>query len=110
MTIETHAPPGDFDYIAVIGGGLEHLHLGHRGDRAFLTDAYHNNVPLIGIGTGSFILAEEGLLNERRASIHPHHHDVFTQRFPQVSLQRVELLQDEQVQQWLRSHSLWELE
>ena len=79
-----HAPPGDFDYIAVIGGGLEHLHQGHRGDRAFLTDAYHNNVPLIGIGTGSFILAEEGLLNERRASIHPHHHDVFTQRFPQV--------------------------
>lgn len=32
-----HAPPGDFDYIAAIGGGLEHLHQGHRGDRAFLT-------------------------------------------------------------------------
>ena len=79
-----HAPPGDFDYIAAIGGGLEHLHQGHRGDRAFLTDAHHNNVPLIGIGTGSFILAEEGLLNERRTSIHPHHHGVFTQRFPQV--------------------------
>ncbi|HAV2163823.1 TPA: helix-turn-helix domain-containing protein [Enterobacter cloacae] len=41
-------------------------------------------MPLIGIGTGSFILAEEGILNERRASIHPYHHDVFTQRFPQI--------------------------
>lgn len=79
-----HAPSGIFDYIAVIGGELEHLHRGHRGDRAFLTEAHDNNIPLIGIGTGSFILAEEGLLNERRASIHPHHYDVFTQRFPQV--------------------------
>ena len=79
-----HLTPGEFDYIAVIGGSLAHLDKGHSGDRLFLAEAHHNNIPLIGIGTGSFILAEEGLLNERRASIHPCHHDVFTQRFPQV--------------------------
>ena len=40
--------------------------------------------PLIGIGTGSFVLAQEGLLNERRASIHPFHLDAFRQAFPLV--------------------------
>lgn len=79
-----HAPPDAFDYVAVIGGSLDHLHRGHPGDRAFLAKAHGHNIPLIGIGTGSFILAEEGLLNERRASIHPHQYDVFTQRFPLV--------------------------
>lgn len=79
-----YATPGAFDYIAVIGGSLEYLEQGYSGDRMFLAEAHHNNIPLIGIGSGSFILAEEGLLNERRASIHPDHHDAFTQRFPQV--------------------------
>ena len=79
-----HLTPGEYDYIAVIGGSLEDLDKGLPDDRAFLAEAHHNAIPLIGIGTGSFILAEEGILNERRASIHPYHHDVFTQRFPQV--------------------------
>ncbi|WP_431624968.1 GlxA family transcriptional regulator [Enterobacter chuandaensis] len=79
-----HAPPGHFDYIATIGGGLEHLDRGSAADRAYLSQAHHNHVPLIAIGTGSFILAEEGLLNESRASIHPYHYDCFVQRFPQV--------------------------
>lgn len=79
-----HAPPERFNYIAVIGGELQYLDLGYRGDKAYLAHAHHAGVPLIGIGTGSFVLAQEGLLNERRASIHPFHLDTFRQSFPQV--------------------------
>ncbi|MEG9083169.1 DJ-1/PfpI family protein, partial [Escherichia coli] len=74
-----HLTPGEYDYIAVIGGSLEDLDKGLQDDRAFLAEAHHNAIPLIGIGTGSFILAEEEILNERRASIHPYHHDVLGQ-------------------------------
>jgi Transcriptional regulator containing an amidase domain and an AraC-type DNA-binding HTH domain len=56
-----YATPGAFDYIAVIGGSLEYLEQGYSGDRMFLAEAHHSNIPLIGIGSGSFILAEEGV-------------------------------------------------
>nr|WP_225903509.1 helix-turn-helix domain-containing protein [Enterobacter oligotrophicus] len=79
-----HAPPDSFNYIAVIGGGLQYLNRGYQGDREYLAHAHHARVPLIGIGTGSFVLAQEGLLNERRASIHPFHLETFRQAFPQV--------------------------
>lgn len=45
----------------MIGGSLEDLDKGLPDDRAFLAEAHHNAIPLIGIGTGSFILAEEGI-------------------------------------------------
>ncbi|MEH0886906.1 helix-turn-helix domain-containing protein [Enterobacter sp. UNJFSC 003] len=80
----SHAPPDAFNYIAVIGGDLQSLDRGYQGDREYLAHAHHARIPLIGIGTGSFILAQEGLLNERRASIHPYHLDTFRQTFPQV--------------------------
>ncbi|WP_333901901.1 GlxA family transcriptional regulator [Enterobacter wuhouensis] len=79
-----HAPPDSFNYIAAIGGSLEHLNRGYGGDREYLAHAHQARVPLIGIGTGSFVLAQEGFLNERRASVHPYHLDTFRQRFPQV--------------------------
>ncbi|TCW13678.1 AraC family transcriptional regulator with amidase-like domain [Raoultella sp. BIGb0138] len=79
-----HAPPELFNYIAVIGGSLDSIDGGLRGDRDYLIQAHHALVPLIGIGTGSFVLAQEGMLNERRASIHPFHLEAFRRRFPQV--------------------------
>ena len=79
-----HVSPDVFDYIAVIGGVVEDLNHGLAGDRRFLLEAHHDGIPLIGIGTGSFVLAQEGLLNERRASIHPYHLDAFRGQFPQV--------------------------
>ena len=79
-----HAPPEHFNYVAVIGGGLKYLAQGYPGAREYLAHAHHMNVPLIGIGTGSFVLAQEGLLNARRASIHPFHLEIFQHAFPQV--------------------------
>ncbi|MEM7178562.1 MAG: GlxA family transcriptional regulator [Pseudomonadota bacterium] len=39
-----------------------------------------------GIDTGAFILAEAGLLNARRATVHYEHIDAFGERFPDVDL------------------------
>lgn len=76
--------PASFDYLAVLGGSLNTLPQGHPDDRLYLKEAHRAGVPLIGIGTGSFILAKAGLLDGRRASVHPFHIDEFRKRFPKV--------------------------
>lgn len=76
--------PEAFDYVAVIGGDLNTISCGNAQDRAYISQAHQAGVPVIGIGSGSFILAKEGLLNGRRASVHPFHIAEFRQRFPAV--------------------------
>lgn len=65
--------PEEFTYIAVIGGLLRSLTAGSQAARDYLHDAADAGVPVIGICTGSFVLAEEGLLDCRRAAVHPYH-------------------------------------
>lgn len=79
-----YQPVENFDYIAVVGGLLRSLHLGSSGDRKYLHRAHQAGVPVIGVCTGSFILAQEGFLTARRASIHPFHLNDFRERFPNV--------------------------
>jgi transcriptional regulator GlxA family with amidase domain len=79
-----YQPVERFDYIAVVGGLLRSLHLGSGADREYLHRAHLAGIPVLGICTGSFILAEEGLLDARRASIHPFHINDFRERFPAV--------------------------
>jgi transcriptional regulator GlxA family with amidase domain len=72
-----------FDYIAVVGGLL------HRG-RPFDADTIAalrrlaGRVPLIGICTGTFALAEAGLLAGHSACVSWYHLDEFRERFPDV--------------------------
>ncbi|MFU2316245.1 GlxA family transcriptional regulator [Rahnella sp. PCH160] len=79
-----HDSPEFFDYLAIIGGDLKSLARGHAGDLKYITQAHLAKVPVVGIGTGSFILAKAGLLNGRRASVHPFHIAEFRKRFPGV--------------------------
>jgi transcriptional regulator GlxA family with amidase domain len=65
--------PEDFTYIAVIGGLLRSLGTGNPAFRDYLHHAANAGVPVIGICTGSFILAEEGMLDYRKAAVHPYH-------------------------------------
>ncbi|HBM2900151.1 TPA: helix-turn-helix domain-containing protein [Klebsiella oxytoca] len=65
--------PEDFTYIAVIGGLLRSLEKGDPAFRDYIHRAANSSVPVIGICTGSFILAEEGLLDYRKAAVHPYH-------------------------------------
>lgn len=79
-----YLPPGNFDYVVVIGGLLRSLHQGSQQSRDYLRAAHHAGVSLAGVCTGSFVLAEEGLLPDRRASVHPFHIADFKARFPGV--------------------------
>lgn len=81
----TTSPLGDpkqFDYIAVVGGLL---HTGPQVDNAttdYLKNAAKVGVPLIGICTGSFILARAGLMAGRCCCVSWYHYQDFLQEFP----------------------------
>ena len=77
-------PPRQFDYIAVIGGLL---HKGTQVDAA--TDAYLRQaaaagVPLIGVCTGSFVLARAGLMAGRRCCVSWYHHRDLLDEFDSI--------------------------
>lgn len=76
--------PVDFDYIVVVGGLI-------RGHRAisdayyrYISDAHARGVCVIGLCTGSFVLARAGLLGGRKASVHWYHETEFHEEFPDI--------------------------
>jgi transcriptional regulator GlxA family with amidase domain len=89
LVVDADAPytnPTDFDYVAVIGGLLPQLKTAPQRHRDYLRVAAAAKVPVIGICTGVFVLAEEGLLAGHKASIHPFHAQDFRQAFPRVPM------------------------
>ncbi|WP_296744756.1 helix-turn-helix domain-containing protein [Mesorhizobium sp.] len=89
IRVESDAPyinPTDFDYVVVIGGLLPHLRAAPASHRDYVRVAAAAGVPLIGVCTGSFVLAEEGLLADRKAAIHPFHAEDFRIAFPRQAL------------------------
>ncbi len=77
--------PTQFDYIAVVGGLL---HTGPQIDDdtiAYLKSASQAGVPLIGICTGSFVLARAGLMTGRRCCVSWYHYQDFVDEFPHHS-------------------------
>lgn len=74
--------PTRFDYIAVVGGLL---HAGRQVDDAtmdYLRQAAKTGVPLIGLCTGSFVLARAGLMTGRRVCVNWYHYQDFLNEFP----------------------------
>lgn len=74
--------PTDFDYVVAIGGLLPHLRAAPASHRDYLRVAASAGVTIIGACTGSFILAQEGLLVDRKAAVHPYHSEDFRTAFP----------------------------
>ncbi len=78
--------PGRYDYLVVVGGLL------HGGQRvpprltAFLQEAAQAGVKLVGLCTGSFILARAGLLDGHLACVSWFHREEFSAEFPDCSL------------------------
>jgi len=76
--------PKRFDYIVVVGGLL------HGGQKvpsqvqSFLQEAARANVKLVGLCTGSFVLARAGLLNGYVACVSWFHRDDFAAEFPEL--------------------------
>lgn len=76
--------PLEYDMIVVVGG-LLNVHRGlSEKQEAFVRRAASNDVPLVGLCTGTFILAEYGLLDGYDVSVSWFHIHQFRALFPSV--------------------------
>ncbi len=78
--------PERFDYIVVVSGLL---HGGQKVDAGmveFLRAAANAGVPLVGLCTGSFVLARAGLLDGHLACVSWFHREDFEREFPELRL------------------------
>jgi transcriptional regulator GlxA family with amidase domain len=76
--------PRGFDYIVVVGGLL---HAGPQLDDAsiaYLKEAAQAGVALVGLCTGSFILARAGLMKGRQCCVSWYHCQDFVEEFPDI--------------------------
>ncbi len=74
--------PSQFHYIVVVGGLLNNSATVDLDTVTFLKKAAAKNVKLIGVCTGTFILAEIGLMKEHRTCVSWLHYNTFRERFP----------------------------
>lgn len=74
--------PSQFHYIVVVGGLLDPKPPIDQETRDFLKEAAAKSVKLIGVCTGSFILAEVGLMKAHRTCVSWLHYNAFRERFP----------------------------
>lgn len=74
--------PARFDYIVVVGGLLNSERPIDHETISYLHRADEKQVPLIGVCTGSFILAEAGLMKQHRTCVSWLHDQAFRERFP----------------------------
>jgi transcriptional regulator GlxA family with amidase domain len=74
-----------FDYLVVVGGLLQPKPQSDDATLRYLREAAAAGIKLIGVCTGSFILARAGLLTGRRACVSWFHRDDFLQEFGDVT-------------------------
>ena len=87
VTVPVHAvqgSPRQFDYLVVIGGLLPKLEQVDRRYWDYLREADAEGVPLIGMCTGSFVLAKAGLMQDRVACVHAFHLEDYKTMFPDL--------------------------
>lgn len=82
--------PQLFDYLVVVGGTLS-TDLLSKGMAAYVQRAAAAGVPLVGICTGSFVLARLGLMQGRRSCISWFHHEEFCRLYPSLQASSDEL-------------------
>ncbi|GLS21829.1 AraC family transcriptional regulator [Labrys miyagiensis] len=76
------ADPRRFTHVAVVGGLLRDPEPVGAAALAFLRKAAQENVPLIGVCTGTFILARAGLMRARKVCVSWYHLEEFRSEFP----------------------------
>lgn len=82
--------PSNFDYVAVVGGLLDGPKLAPELLH-YLKQAAAQKVPLVGVCTGSFVLARLGLMQNRRTCVSWFHYSDFENEFPDVRASADEL-------------------
>jgi transcriptional regulator GlxA family with amidase domain len=78
--------PSEFDYIVVVGGLLSHAAPVDNETIAYLKKADAQKIPLIGVCTGTFILAEAGIMKNHQTCVSWLHYDAFRERFPELGV------------------------
>lgn len=73
--------PKKFDYIVVVGGLIDDIHEISQATVQYLKNAAANNIPLIGVCTGAFILHRAGLMDGYRCCVSWFHHHDFLEQF-----------------------------
>lgn len=86
--------PAAFDYLVVVGGLLPHLKLDARLN-AYLRGYAAASKPLVGICTGSFVLARLGLMAGRRSCVSWYVASDFVAEFPSLEVDSGELFIDD---------------
>lgn len=77
---------GDLNFIVVVGGLLPACLNLSEAHRSFIRHAYDSGITVVGLCTGSFILADLGLLDGRRCAVHHEHQAAFRKLFPKVEV------------------------
>lgn len=80
----TFKDAGDYDYIVVVGGLISAFDQHHQDTFEFLTASRDRGVSIVGLCTGSFAMAEAGLMDGRRCAVHIHHRQQLLDRYPNV--------------------------
>jgi len=81
---EVFCDPTSFDYV-VIHGGLLHSRAPIPDELyEYILEAWRKEVPLIGLCSGQFLMAELGLLNGRKCAVHFSHEKAVRDLFPQI--------------------------
>lgn len=75
--------PGNYDYLVVVGGLLHGGQKVPSGLTTFLREAAAAGVKLVGLCTGSFVLARAGLLDGHVACVSWFHREDFESEFPE---------------------------
>lgn len=84
-TVAADSLEADFDYVALIGGLLPYMKTRDPQGVQFLRQAVKKRTPLIGICTGSFVLAQHGFMEGRVACVHPFHVNDWKEAFPHLA-------------------------
>lgn len=76
---------GEMDYLVVVGGTLPGCLDISAAEKTFIRKTYEAGVQIVGLCTGSFILAEIGVLSGRSCAVHSFHLSDFRALFPNVA-------------------------
>lgn len=85
----------DIVFIPPIGAGIDKTLQSNTTAIAWLREMYANGSQIVSSCTGSFLLAETGLLDGKLATTHWGYVDQFRDRYPQVRLKPEQLITDE---------------
>ena len=87
--------PSNFDFVVIVGGRLPWC-LNHSVETyTYIKQAYQKNVSIVGLCTGSFVLAQAGLLDNRHCAIHFEHCNHLKQLFPKTKPQSDQIFIDD---------------